>query len=118
MATMPKKFNKEDMLEAWFKLEEEKTPGFIKDVERRYMEWKKGLKLFPKQVNIRKKRKITQKKLQKVSGIDQSDISKIERGAVKNLTFLKFFKYLDAIGVDIDFSITNKKQYGKIITTE
>jgi len=52
---------------------------------------------------IRRKQDITQDKLGEITEIDQSDISKIERGVIQGLTLINAAKIAKALGHSIEY---------------
>lgn len=75
------------------------------DRERRFELWCDSLKIFSDLRNIRIKKELSQAVVALRSGIDQSDISRLERGDFRNLTLKKLYSYVDAIGVKISMRI-------------
>ena len=59
--------------------------------------------------NIRRSKRITQKKLSEISGLSESCISNIESGSDSSPTLRSLIRYATALGVDIYLRQKNKK---------
>jgi len=58
---------------------------------------------------LRKAMKLTQDQLADLSGVDQGNISKLERGETKGVDFRTLEKLADALGVDAGFLIVHER---------
>ena len=81
----------------------ERDPEFKKEWEAS----QPRLNLMKEVLKARQKSKVTQKQLSVLSGLDQGDISKIERG-LSNPTLKTLQKIADALNMDVSIKFTPK----------
>ena len=64
-------------------------------------------------VNIIKERGLTQTKAAKILGIDQAKVSALSRGRLSGFSTDRLFRFLNALGVDVEIVIRKKPKSRK-----